>query len=124
MDEEKVSTVILSGSKCASACAQIVFLAGVHRIVEQGGLLGMHTCSVDRKKSPLCNQSIAQNALEHGTPDGSVMAFMEYNGAAEMVWFNSQDADCFGFTKWPESTNRGTRPGEIAPCVREAIKTR
>jgi hypothetical protein len=39
MDQEKVSTVVLPGTTCASACAQIVFLAGVHRVVADGCLL-------------------------------------------------------------------------------------
>jgi hypothetical protein len=73
MDEEKVSTVVLPGATCASACAQIVFLAGIHRIVAEGGKLGMHTCAMGRNRSPLCNQTIAQNALEHGTAYGSVI---------------------------------------------------
>jgi hypothetical protein len=50
------------------------------------------------------------------------MAFMEFTGPSEMVWFNSKDADCFGFTRWPPGVNRGVKPGDIAPCVREAIK--
>jgi hypothetical protein len=121
MDEEKVSTVVLPGAMCASACAQIVFLAGVHRIVAEGGQLGMHTCAAGRNRSPLCNEVIAQNALNHGTPHGSVMAFMKYTDPSEMVWLSSKDADCFGFTRWPPGIDRGTKPGEIAPCVREAI---
>lgn len=121
MDEEKVSTVVLPGATCASACAQIIFLAGAHRIVTEGGKLGMHTCAKGRDRSPLCNQIIAQNAFEHGTAYGSVMAFMNYTGPSEMVWFNSRDADCFGFTRWPAAANRGTKPGEIAPCIRAAI---
>ena len=73
MDQEKVSTFVLSGAACASACAQIVFLAGVHRIVADGGELGMHTCAAGGERSDLCNEKIAQNALEHGTDHGSVM---------------------------------------------------
>jgi hypothetical protein len=121
MDEEKVSTVVLPGALCASACAQIVFLAGVHRVVADGGRLGFHTCAAGRTKSPLCNEIIAQNALEHGTDYGSVMAFMKYTGPSEMIWFGSKDADCYGFTRWPPGVNRGKQPGEIAPCVRDAI---
>jgi hypothetical protein len=121
MDEEKVSTVVLPGAVCASACAQIVFLAGVHRVVADGGQLGFHTCAVGRAKSPLCNEVIAQNALEHGTDYGSVMAFMKYTGPSEMVWFSAKDADCNGFTRWPAGANRGKQPGEIAPCVRDSI---
>jgi hypothetical protein len=122
MDEEKVSTIVLPGAMCASACAQIVFLAGVHRVVADGGQLGMHTCAAGRNKSPLCNEIIAQNALEHGTDHGSVMAFMEYTGPSEMIWFSSYDADCYGFTRWPPGVNRGKQPGEITPCIERGIK--
>jgi hypothetical protein len=85
MDQEKVSTVVLPGAACASARAQIVFLAGVHRVVADGGLLGFHTCAAERTKSPLCNEIIAQNAFNHGTDYGSVMAFMEFTGPSEMI---------------------------------------
>ena len=122
MDREQVSTVVLPGAMCASACAQIVFLAGVHRIVANGGQLGFHTCAAGRNRSPLCNDIIAQNALGHGTDYGSVMAFMEYTGPSEMIWFSSQDADCYGFTRWPPGVNRGKQPGEIAPCIKAGIK--
>jgi hypothetical protein len=87
MDKERVSTYILSGAVCASACAQIVFLAGVHRIVADGGTLGMHTCAARHERSELCNEVIAQNALEHGIDQGSVMTFMKYTGPRQMIWF-------------------------------------
>ena len=92
---------VLPGATCASACAQIVFLAGIHRIVAEGGKLGMHTCAIGRNRSPLCNQTIAQNALEHGTATAQSWPSWSYTGPSEMVWFNSKDADCFGFTRWP-----------------------
>jgi hypothetical protein len=122
MDQEKVSTFVLSGAVCASACAQIVFLAGVHRIVADGGKLGMHTCAAGGDRSELCNEKIAQNALEHGTDYGSVMTFMKYTGPDQMIWFNSREADCYGFTLYPPEIKRGKKPGEIAPCVLEAIR--
>jgi hypothetical protein len=120
MDQEKVTTIVPPGATCASACAQIIFLAGIQRTVLDGGRLGMHTCSINGDSAPLCNQEIAQNALEHGTPYGSVMAFMRYTGPSKMVWLNSQDADCYGLTRWPPGFNRGVQPGDIAPCVRSA----
>jgi len=122
MDQEKVSTFVLSGAACASACAQIVFLAGVHRIVADGGKLGMHTCAAGGDRSELCNDKIAQNAFEHGTDHGSVMTFMKYTGPHQMIWFGSKEADCYGFTQYPPEIDRGKRPGEIAPCVLEAIR--
>lgn len=44
MDREKVSTVVRPGATCASACAQILFLSGVHRVVEENGRIGLHSC--------------------------------------------------------------------------------
>ena len=121
MDTEKVSTFVLSGATCASACAQIVLLAGVHRIVVDGGKLGFHTCAAGSDRSELCNDIIAQNAFEHGTDHGSVMAFMKYTGPHQMIWFSSTEADCYGFTLYPPEINRGKKPGDIAPCIREGL---
>jgi gag-polyprotein putative aspartyl protease len=120
MDLEKVSTIVLPGVICASACAQIVFLAGVHRVVADGGQLGFRGCVVGRAstyESPLCDEIIARNALEHGTDYRSVMAFMKYTGPSTMIWFSSKEADCYGYTRWPPGANRGTQPGKIAPCI-------
>lgn len=122
MDQEKVTTIVPPGSVCASACAQILFLAGVQRVVLDGGKLGMHTCSVGGDAAPLCNDRIAQTAFEHGTAYGSVMAFMAYTGAAKMLWFSSEDADCYGFTRWPPEMHRGTEPGEIGPCNERLLR--
>lgn len=82
MDQEKVSTIVPPGASCASACAQILFFAGIPRMVLDGGRLGMHSCSVGEQhvRDDLCNERIAQNALEHGTAYGSVMAFMRCPG--------------------------------------------
>ena len=121
MDQDKITTIVPPGATCASACAQIVFVAGVHRVVLDGARLGIHTCSINGDSSPLCNQIIADNAFEHGVPYGSVMAFMKYTGPSQMIWFNSQQADCYGLTRWPPGFNRGPQPGE-APCVMEEIR--
>lgn len=123
MDQEKVTTIVPPAALCASACAQIIFLSGVHRVVRDGGRLGMHSCSIgeNRIRSPLCNDEIAKNALVHGTEYGSVMAFMRYSGPSEMMWFDLREADCWGFTRWPPGFGRGTKQGDIAPCVRRAI---
>ena len=45
MDKEKVSTIVPPSAVCASACAQILFLAGVQHVVMDGGALGIHSCS-------------------------------------------------------------------------------
>jgi hypothetical protein len=122
MGREKVTIIVSPGAICASACAQIIFPAGVHRVIIDGGRLGMHSCSKQGNSDQLCNDVIAQNALNHGTEYGSVMAFMMEAGPNEMVWFSSKDADCWGLTRWPSDMNRGVQPGEIAPCVRQSIK--
>jgi hypothetical protein len=125
MDQEKVSTFVLPRAMCASACAQIVFLAGVHRIVAEGGYLGFHTCAAaGGDRSELCNEIIAQNAFDHGTEYGSVMTFMKYTGPQQMIWFSATEADCYGFTLYPSEIKRGKKPGEIAPCIREGILRR
>jgi hypothetical protein len=100
MDREKVSTVIPSGAACASACAQILFLSGIHRTVEVGGRLGLHSCydSRERSRSLVCNELIAQNAMARGTPYGSIMAFMHLGAPTQMRWLDATDADCWGFT--------------------------
>jgi hypothetical protein len=122
IDQEKVSTYVLDGAECASACAQIVFLSGVYRVVFDGGRLGIHSCSEEGFRNGLCNQQIAENAFKHGIPYGSVMAFMEQRGPSDMAWFDSRDADCWGFTRWPSEYQRGIKPGEPAPCVIKAFE--
>ena len=64
MDREKVAVVVRSGADRASACAQILFLAGVHRVVEDGGRLGFHSFRVAGAgtRAPICNEMIARQA--------------------------------------------------------------
>jgi hypothetical protein len=47
---------------------------------------------------------------------------MAYTGAAKMIWFNSEDADCYGLTRWPPGSDRGTQPGDIGPCFEKVIR--
>lgn len=119
MDGEKVATVIRSGASCASACAQIVFLAGLHRVVLDGGRLGLHSCRAARDGTPslYCNDLIAQHAVAHGTIYGPIMAFMQMTPAAQIKWLDSEDADCWGLTRWPPGINRGAKEGELPPCL-------
>lgn len=119
MDREKVAVVVRSGADCASACAQIVFLAGVHRVVEDGGRLGFHSCRVAGAgtRAPICNEMIARQAAERGASYGVVMALMQLTGPAQMRWLDSADADCWGLTIWPEGSGRGTKGGDLPPCL-------
>ena len=83
----------------------------------------MHSCSTgEGAKFPLCNEKIAQNAVAHGVAHGSVMAFMQYAGRAQMIWFDGKDADCWGLTRRPPGFNRGVKPGDIARCVLKGIR--
>lgn len=125
MDQEKVTTIVEPKAECASACAQILFLSGVHRFVLDGGRLGLHSCyssgkdakSAKATKSTQCNDLIAQNALAHGTGYTSIMAFMQYTDPTRVRWFNAEESDCWGFTRWPPGSNRGVQTGEAPPCL-------
>ena len=118
MDREKVSTVVPPGATCASACAQIVFLSGIHRTVEVGGRLGLHSChdSRERSRSVLCNELIAQNAVARGTPYGSIMAFMQLGTPTQMRWLEAPDADCWGFTRRPTDSGSAGPRGHATAC--------
>jgi len=118
MDKESVSTIVPAGASCASACAQILFLSGTHRTVEDGGRIGLHSChdARNRSRSMVCNELIAQNALARGTPYGAIMAFMHLTAPTQMQWLYASEADCWGFTKRPPDDNRASRAGPVAAC--------
>lgn len=103
MDRERVSTLVRPGAACASACAQILFLSGVHRAVEGSGRIGLHACRVagERSRSAACNELIAQNALARGTPYASIMAFLLLTEPTEIRWLTAPEADQWGFTHTP-----------------------
>jgi hypothetical protein len=123
MDREKdVSTWVISGAECASACAQIVFVSGVYRIIFDGGKIGIHSCSLAGTRDELCNQKIADNAFKHGLSYGAVMQYMAQRDPSEMAWLTSWEADCWGLTLWPASYHRGTKRGEVSPCMKMAAQ--
>jgi hypothetical protein len=123
MDREKnVSTWVLPDAECASACAAIVFVSGNYRIVFDGGKLGIHSCSLGGTRDELCNDEIAQNAFKHGVSYGAVMAYMVQRGPSEMAWLSSWEADCWGLTLWPPTYHRGTKRGEVSPCMKMALQ--
>lgn len=119
MDGDRVDTVVRPGASCASACAQIVFLAGLRRVVLDGGRLGLHSCRAAKNGTPslYCNDLIAQHAVAHGTIYGPIMAFMQMTPAAQIKWLDSEDADCWGLTRWPPGIDRGAKEGELPPCL-------
>lgn len=110
MDDERVSTLVRTGASCASACAQILFLSGANRTVEDSGRIGLHSCHMagDSKRSTACNELIAQNALARGTPYGTIMAFLHLTPATGMAWLSASEADQWGLTrKPPEAAHPG-----------------
>lgn len=119
MDRGKVAVVVRAGASCASACAQIVFLAGVQRVVQDGGRLGFHSCSLAGAgtRAPICNEMIARQAAIRGASYGTIMALMQLTGPTQMRWLDAQAADCWGLTIWPEGSARGTKRGDLPPCM-------
>jgi hypothetical protein len=126
MDRERVAVMVGPGATCASACAQIVFFAGVERVVLEGGRLGLHSCSRAGAgtRMPICNEMIAQQAAARGAPYGALMAFMQMTGPDQMRWLDAEDADCWGLTLWPAGSNRGIRRGDLPPCIQHDVKKR
>ena len=117
MDRHIVSTFV-QNMKCASACASILYISGKYHWVV-GGTLGMHTCynGLTREKNSLCNQAIADNALAHGTPQGNVMAPMSNTAAGDMIWFNADQAECYGLTRNPPGVKTKYPESIFGKCV-------
>ncbi len=124
MDRERVAVTVEPGAVCASACAQIVFFAGVERVVQEGGRLGLHSCSRAGASTrvPICNEMIAQQAAARGAPYGTLMAFMQMTAPGQMRWLDAEDADCWGLTLWPAGSNRGIRRGDLPPCIQHDVR--
>lgn len=51
MDREEFSAIVGSGSRCASACASIVYISARFHLVVGTGLIGIHSCYSVNKKS-------------------------------------------------------------------------
>ncbi len=114
-----VSTIVRKGKFCASACASILFVAGRYRTVEQGGLLGIHSCYDTRSGRPVteCNAVISAHADAVGVSGATIMTLQEAAGTDTVIVFESEDAACFGLTLKP-----GTEPSGRTPrCVREVM---
>jgi hypothetical protein len=100
MDAYEVSTIIPERAVCASACASILYVSGRFHTILDGGLIGLHPCFRDGVAAPICNDVIAKNAAGHGTPYGSVEAYMQASSdkdsgtANGMVWM-SKDTACY-----------------------------
>jgi hypothetical protein len=47
------------------------------------------------------------------------MSFMQFTDPGRMRWFDSEEADCWGFTRWPPGIDRGSKTGEMPLCIRK-----
>lgn len=89
---------------CASACAMILYPAGVYSILGDKGRLGFHNCYSTRRDSkiiPECTEAIAQFATRNGMPYGSIRIFAGLRGGDEMLWVTNVLAHCYGFERLP-----------------------
>lgn len=109
---KKIHAVIPAGAHCASACASILFLGSDLKTVEYGGNLGQHSCSSHGSPNQKCNEMISQFAIQHGVSHGSVKAFMTYSAPDEMSWFNREQADGWGLTKYTGELNSNFEKSE------------
>lgn len=119
LKEMPVHMIVPSGARCASACASILFIAGRLRTVEEGGLIGQHSCSRDGVADQLCNSIISQHAFENGVPYGSVAAFVNYVAPREVVWFSRENVDCWGISRYAFEKESGYERSD--PCVVKQI---
>lgn len=120
MDRVGVTTLLDVDAVCLSACASVLFVSGKYRLALKGSYLGMHHCYLsDGALAPHCNERMAQNALEHGVPYGSVMAFVRHTKPEHILLMSAAEATCYGLTRWP-----GDDPEDLAaaPCVIAALK--
>jgi hypothetical protein len=122
LDGYVAHTVVPKGAKCASACASIVFIAGKYRTIEEGGLLGQHSCSTRGVKDQQCNDLLSKNAFLHGVSYGSVAAFVTYVAPDDIRWFDRSNGDCHGLTRYPFERESGFEKSE--PCVTRGITGR
>ena len=115
LDSNPAHTVIPSGAKCASACASILFIAGTFRTMETSAAFGQHSCSVSGIPVQSCNDDLAKHAVRHGVAYGAVAAFVTYVPPEEIVWFNREDVDCWGISRYPFSEESGYETSD--PCA-------
>lgn len=92
------SFMTLVTGECASACAMVLYPAGVSFILLDGGKLGFHACYDSRNLAeyPECTEAIAQLAAQNGFPYGSVKVFAGLAGPMNMYWITNVLAHCYG----------------------------
>lgn len=112
-------TVVPNGAKCASACGSIIFVAGMYRTVEAFGTIGQHSCSHGGVQDQVCNDLIANHAVEHGVSHGAIGGFITLTPPADILWFSRQDVDGWGLSKYPGEMESGFERSE--PRILEII---
>lgn len=111
-DSYPVHTVITKGSKCASACGSIIFIAGKYRTLEEGAALGQHSCSMGGRRNDECNEVIANHAIQHGVSHGAIAAFVTFTPPEGILWFSRSDAEGWGLTRYPGEDMSGFEKSE------------
>lgn len=108
IDRVGVSAVIaLESHICASACT-ILFIGSRYRMIHEG-YLGFHSCydGVTGIASQFCNEEMANFAMRHGVPHGSVYAFSHYTAPDKMFYMDSDAANCWGITRYEGGPEEG-----------------
>jgi hypothetical protein len=120
MNAEQVTTRVRAGKSCASACAVILFAAGIDRIVEEGGRLGIHTCydKAAGARSTNCNEIIAQAAQKHGVPFIATFTLMQLTAPGSVRWLDAEAAACWQFSRDPAPPpGRKPPPNDPVGCT-------
>lgn len=120
-DDFIVHTFIPAGASCASACASILFISGAYRTMSSTGRFGQHSCSTGGIANESCNEILAVHAILHGVAHGAVAAFVTYTPPEGMLWFSSEELDCWGISFYPYSVESGFDREQIDPCVSRMV---
>jgi hypothetical protein len=120
LDARPVHMIIPAGGRCASACASILFIAGDLRTIEEGGLLGQHSCASNGVPNEQCNELLAEHAVDHGVAHGAVAAYTTQVPPDEIVWLNRATADCWGITRYPFERESGFARSD--DCIMKVLK--
>lgn len=111
-DRSPVHTVIRNGAFCASACGSILFVAGKYRTLEEGAILGQHSCSMNGTPDTDCNEIISMHAFRHGVSHGAIAAFINHTSPQDIMWFSREDAEAWGLTRYPGEDMSGFEKSE------------
>jgi len=137
MDREEFSALVGSGSRCASACASVLYLSARYHLIIGTGLIGLHGCysvndaSGALENSSFCNEAISQNAVRHGTSYGMLHGWQTDTAPDQIVWIGREAACTYGFCGPPgfdevlavPSFNcaASRRPSEVAICSNKRL---